>query len=170
MVLILHRFIRAERDGIWELHIDSLTEMIHYFFAYDRVNYARWASVFLADMKALPTTAESVYDEFAAGNHPVKRSEGSFNQVWTDLALEQSVNRDAKTGGGIVGCTLKEAAVHRCFLTGHIKAEISSATKLMCGLQSSENRDIDKISHKESGLKPMQRDKNDVRKIVTALL
>lgn len=64
MVLILLRFVRAERDGIWELHIDSLSEMLPYFFAYDISNYAHWASVYIADMKAFEVTAKYVYDEF----------------------------------------------------------------------------------------------------------
>ena len=74
--------------------MDALSEMMPYFFAYNRINYARWASVYLADMKSLAHSAREVYDEFMKGNHPVKRAAGSFNQVWTDLALEQSVNRD----------------------------------------------------------------------------
>ena len=79
-----------------ELHIDSLSVMLPYIFGNDRINYARWASVYLADMKSLSHSAAEVYDEFMNGNHPVKRVVGSFNQVWIDQALEQPVNRDSK--------------------------------------------------------------------------
>ena len=50
MVDILLHFIRAERTGHWELHLSSLAAMIPYFFAYDRMNYARYATVYLAQM------------------------------------------------------------------------------------------------------------------------
>lgn len=40
-VFLLLRLIRAERDGSWELHLSSVTEMIPYFCAMDRVNYSR---------------------------------------------------------------------------------------------------------------------------------
>ena len=74
-----------------ELHSDSLSVMLPYIFGYDRINYARWASVYLAGMKSLSFSARGVYDEFMNGNHPVKRAVGSFNQVWID-----QVNRDSK--------------------------------------------------------------------------
>lgn len=41
IVLLLLRFIRAERDGCWELHLKSVSEMIPYFFSMDRINYSR---------------------------------------------------------------------------------------------------------------------------------
>ena len=40
MVEILLLFIRADREGVWDLHLDALSEMLAYFFAYDRINYA----------------------------------------------------------------------------------------------------------------------------------
>ena len=41
-VLLLLRFIRAEREGSWELHLNAVTEMLPYFFAMDRINYSRY--------------------------------------------------------------------------------------------------------------------------------
>ena len=41
IVLVLMRFIRAEREGSWELHLNSAAEMLPYFFSMDRVNYSR---------------------------------------------------------------------------------------------------------------------------------
>ena len=142
MVEILLRFIRAEREGIWNLHLDALSDMLPYFFAYDRINYSRWSSVYLADMKSLPRVAKEVHDEFMSGKHPVKRAPGSFNQVWTDLALEQSVNRDSKVKGGITSFTQHKEAVNRWFLTSHLRAKIVSSTKAICGDRESRNDTI----------------------------
>ena len=103
MVHIMLNFIRVERIRDWELHLEAVTHMLPYFFAYDRTNYSRWTSVYLIDMRKLKYTAPEVYQEFHSGNHPVKRSNNStFNHVWTDMGLEQSLNRDSKTSGGIV--------------------------------------------------------------------
>ena len=88
MVLRALLFIRAEQDGIWQLHLSSLAEMLPYFHAYDHTNYARWATVYLADMQLLTETALEVFQEFTSGNFPVKGSDNIFNQVWTDLKLE----------------------------------------------------------------------------------
>ena len=97
MVGMLLRYIRAERVGNWDLHLASVVEMIPYMFAYDHTNYARWMSVYLCDMRLLPSIAPSVQMESEAGSHSVNLSANSFNMVWTDMALEQSENRDTKT-------------------------------------------------------------------------
>ena len=94
MVLILLRFIRAERDGNWPLHLAATADMVPHFFSMDRTNYSRWLPVYLADMQKLHETAPEVYQEFMQGNHPVSRSGQPFSQVWTDMALEQSINLD----------------------------------------------------------------------------
>ena len=116
MVGTLLRYIRAERVGNWDLHLASVVEMIPYMFAYDHTNYARWMSVYLCDMRLLPSSAPSVQMEFEGGSHSVNRSANSFNMVWTDMTLEQSENRDTKTLGGIVGFSTNPGAVNRWFL------------------------------------------------------
>ena len=55
MVGKLLRFIRAERVGNWDLHLSSVVQMTPYMFAYDHTNYARWMSVYLCDMRLLPS-------------------------------------------------------------------------------------------------------------------
>ena len=39
MILLLLEFIRAEREGDWELHLKVTTRIIPYIFAMDRLNY-----------------------------------------------------------------------------------------------------------------------------------
>ena len=166
MIHCLLDFIRGEREGHWELHLASVAKMIPYFFAADRVNYARWACVYLADMKKLPFTAASVHQEFLDGNHPVKRSRQRFNQVWTDMALEQSANRDSKTKGGIIGISKQPGALNRWFLTAHERASATTATKKMAGLAESESKS-EECKHKETGPQRRMRDEKDVHQIVT---
>ena len=47
---------------------------------------------YLVDMKDLPIR---VKEEFRSGNFTVRKRSGKYNGVWTDMALEQSYNRDA---------------------------------------------------------------------------
>jgi len=49
------------------------------------------------------------------------------------MALEQSVNLDSKSKGGIIGMSTKEDAVDRWFLTIHDRAAMTQAVKAMCG-------------------------------------
>ena len=103
MVLLLLQFVKAERTGNWKLHLSATTEMVPHFFSMDRVNYSRWLPVYLSDMHMLQLTHPAVHQEFITGNHSVSRSNQPFAQVWPDMALEQSINLDTKTKGGIVG-------------------------------------------------------------------
>ena len=84
MVNILVQFIKAERTADWDLHLTTVVAMLPHFFEMDRQNYARWLPIYLADMNSL-----------AAAAHPVSRSSHPFAQVWTDMALEQSINADS---------------------------------------------------------------------------
>ncbi|KAI8487179.1 hypothetical protein Bbelb_349770 [Branchiostoma belcheri] len=166
-VLLLLRFIRAEREGSWHLHLNAVAEMIPYFFALDRINYARWLSVYLADMQMLPSCAPDVHQQFVDGNHAVCRSQQPFSQVWTDMALEQTINCDSKArGGGIIGITQKESARDRWFVTSHERAAITSATKLLCNLDNAAKVG----THKEAGFKRIKNDEADVQKISNTII
>lgn len=46
-VRLLLTFIRATREADWDLHLAALRLMLRWFFAYDRVNYARYSIIFV---------------------------------------------------------------------------------------------------------------------------
>ena len=93
--------------------------MLPHFFAMNRQNYARYLPVYLADMQQLELTHPDVYNEFSAGNHTISRSGQPFLQVSTDMALEQSINTDSKSSGGVIGISQIPSALERWFLTIH---------------------------------------------------
>ena len=61
-------FIRATREGNWMLHLESLKALAKYFFAYDRLNYARMVPLYLAQIERLKTSDPDIYGEFLTGN------------------------------------------------------------------------------------------------------
>ena len=73
-----------------------------------RTNYSRWCSVYFQDMLSLSKRAPEVFDAFKRGRFTVKRFDSSFTSVSTDQALEQSINKDSKSQGGIIGITKKK--------------------------------------------------------------
>lgn len=131
-------FLRAEREGIWNLHLETLSQMLPLMAVYDHTNYMRWGVVYLTDMQELETTTPIVYNEFQRGNFTVKETEGIFNQVANDFALEH-INKLCKVAGGIVGITRTKSALDRWMLTCtdlarmandiHNQVETSSSTK-----------------------------------------
>ena len=162
MVLVLLQFIKAERTGNWKLHLTATAAMVPHFFAMDRINYARWLPVYLSDMNTLETSHPEVYKEFINGNHSVSHSKEPFAQVWTDMALEQSINLDSKSKGGIIGMSTKEDAVDRWFLTIHDRAAMTQAVKAMCGFENSTRIG----THKDTGPSRLARDEKDVQKLI----
>ena len=163
MVNLLLHFLQAERTGDWKLHLSAVAAMTPYFFAMDRHNYARWLPVYLADMHQIESKHPRVYVEFMRGNHVVCRSSHPFSQVSTDMALEQSINADSKTKGGIVGISMRPTALQRWFLTCHERAAITSSLKSMYAVVT-ENRVG--VSHKESSKSRVLRDEGDVQKLL----
>ena len=162
MVTTLLQFLKAERTGNWKLHLFSTAAMLPQFFAMDRQNYARYLPVHLADVQKLELTHPDVYKEFAEGNHSISRSGQPFSQVSTDMALEQSINADSKSSGGVIGISQSPSALERWFLTIHERASITSALKAMFGLQ-----DGDQASHKEAAPRRVRRDEEDVKKMIS---
>ena len=113
MDMMLLQFVKAERTGNWCLHLAAASSMTPYFFAHDRYNYSRWLPVYLADMEQLQQKHPTVYQRFMEGDHVINRSSQPFSSVWTDMALEQSINLDSKSKGGIVGISLNADVLHR---------------------------------------------------------
>jgi len=67
MVSILKDLVRADREGSWQLHLQSIQSALPVFAGCDWTNYFRWASVYLEDMWRLQKDARTMYENFIAG-------------------------------------------------------------------------------------------------------
>ena len=94
--------IRAHRQRNFSLYVEAMEELMPLFFALDHVNYARWASIHIRDMKSL---ADSIAKEFQSEGHWVLSKTGNkFSAIPFDQAHEQQ-NKVVKSAGGAVGLT-----------------------------------------------------------------
>lgn len=109
MVSILKRFIRAERAGDWLQHLEEAGNMLPYIVAAKHTKYMSSLPLYLDDMRALPQQHPSVYENFLKGRFTVHRTGGTFNGTWTDMALEQTYNREGKSSL-LKGISLNPAA------------------------------------------------------------
>ena len=103
MMAVVHDILRADRDGLWDLHMDAVQRALHIFAAFDATNYLRWCSIYIEDMRHLPQTAPSVYENFLQGNFSIQDKQGHFNAVGGDQKLEQTINLSSKCCDGIIG-------------------------------------------------------------------
>ena len=53
----------------------------------------------------------------------------AFNCVGTDQALEQTINKEGKSAGGIIDLTLHKGAFIRWLMTCYVTAEYSEALR-----------------------------------------
>ena len=136
-ISIIKQFIRAERCGHWELHLDALDKMINLFAATGHLNYAKSARLHLQQMRELETTYPDVYHSFKnMGYHTVRRSDKYYAGLSTDLIIEQVLMRALKSSGGITrGRGRSEAARHIWLESMHRRAGIHDAISTLTNLK-----------------------------------
>ncbi|KAG1673357.1 Ankyrin-1 [Nymphon striatum] len=155
---ILLRLTRADREANLSMHLDAVMKAIPFFFLAGRVNCAR--TVYVAEMKELDTKDPNMFNHMKSGGFVVKRAEDKmFNCVPTDQALEPTINREAKTQGGIIGFTSRKGALLRWLLTRHVTGEYSEAFKDIC-----VNHGFS-LFYDELGNARMQQDRKDATNI-----
>lgn len=134
MVLEMMMFVRAVRTADWLLHLQALEKFTKYYFAHDRLNYARMIPLYLAEMKALPLNDPDVYREFLDGNWVVNKNQSvPFCGLGADNGLEH-INRSMKVSGGLVGITLNPSARAKFFLIAPELARLAEQAKDMAGV------------------------------------
>ena len=58
---------RAERNSNWQLHLQTFEQMLFYDRTFDNEKYFKWETIYLIDMKRLPTTHADLHDAFMNG-------------------------------------------------------------------------------------------------------
>ena len=164
IVGLLLRFIRSSRVSDWQLHLASIHEMLPWMFAYDHTNYARYLPVYWIEMMNLPDTHPEAHGHLTPGEFAVQRSSGSFNQVPVDQTIEQTINRDSKCPGGIIGFSLNKATVQRWTVTAHERADITKACRELAGL-ADETSGL----HKETTKPRQSNDSKCVQRVVSII-
>ena len=162
MVSLLLDYVPAERDSRVDLHIESFAEMLVYDFVCNHQNYARWGTVYVAEMHIFREQHPDIYKKFKEHKHMIHRSpdpDKCFSGVWSDMGIEQSINKDCGTIGGLTSIKTNKAAMDRWFLTAHLKANVSSAFFSMLGL----NKETHTASHKENTMRWTENDEELVK-------
>ena len=123
MVELLLNLIYAQRAGDWQLHLECVKKVVPWAFAYDRHNYARYLQPYLSDMLNLPTTHPEIHDFFSRGHFAVQLSHNNpFGKNDADKTIENTINKDTKTPGGINRFSLNDNAVQRWTLNSRRRA------------------------------------------------
>jgi len=101
-------------------------------FAFDKHNYARWLSVYLADKNSLKTTAPIVCQELLSSRAlSLTGKAESFIAVSSDMRLEPSLNKQNK--GSLKGISTNLNAMDKFFSTVYYIADMHPAVTHVCG-------------------------------------
>ena len=106
------------------MYLDALTELVPWFHALDRANYARWIPVHLRDMAELPRKHPDIARKFMEGSFTVQKTKKVFSTISIDHAHEQN-NAHIKGDGGAVGLADNPRALRRWMIAG---PEVARAT------------------------------------------
>lgn len=143
MSQLLLDYVKSFCLGDWELQLGSMERMLSWFHAYAHVNYARHFTYCFASLQKLPDNHPSIYREFQQGNFTVKRSNGNFNMLPPNQVIEQTINKDQKGPGGIIGFSTTIGCVQRWVLSSHVTASWTEDFKNSIGLDTVENKPKD---------------------------
>ena len=163
-VMIIHHYIRAEREGDWLLHMYALKKMIPYFFAAHHNNYARYISWHVLEMtSSLP---QSILLAFLRGEHVCRHRNGIWNSVFLDQFGEQTYIRYGKSKGGLVGKSLSPEQVSEWILSHHL---CNTLSMLMENMFEETADEYVQTAHKEEGENRKKLDAADRNKIIREL-
>ena len=114
---LMLNLIYAPHTASWELYLPCIEEVIPWAFVYDRQNYTRYPIPFLDDMRHLPVRMPEVYTALNKGHISVQiGSRNPFKRNEADKTIENTINRDSKTGGSYIGFSANGAATPRWVL------------------------------------------------------
>ena len=98
----------------WEGHLNTLGKITPWLLAYDGVNYSRYVPVNLHEMREFEKTHPFAHEHLRADEFAIQQKDRyryGFFATAADQMIEQTVNRDSKSAGGIVGITTRPNAV-----------------------------------------------------------
>lgn len=139
MFQTVRNMIRADREGLWDLHMESFETALGIFAVMGAINYLRWGSVYLEEMRQLETTAPEILAKFRSGNFSIKEFPGRFIAVGGDQKLEQSVNLSTKTSDNVIGNARKKTYFAQWELIYHEMAEINKLDRRYTGSRDGES-------------------------------
>ncbi|KAK3742892.1 hypothetical protein RRG08_061489 [Elysia crispata] len=143
-VWLLLRFLRATKMNDLDLHITCLQQLCPLLFSMDHHNYARYLTVYFISLLNLSDSHPGAESLLRNNGFSVCRSDVPASRTAVNLTIEQTINRHAKTRGGIVGFSRSLPAYYRWSVTRHHRASYVSATHDMA-----DNGDLSNDSHKE---------------------
>ena len=132
------------------IHLLSMKAPI--FFTTNHHNYARWMAYYALELSNLHNDKPEVFELLQKGAFSMNRSGKPFSGVGVDMALEQTINAEAKSClRGIIPYADVSTAVNRWIVTGAMRSQIVNHLLEMADLKNyhADNKELTKPRMKE---------------------
>ena len=138
IIWLILSLIRATKENNFELHLTTLYELCPLFFTYNHHNYSHYIPAYLVTMLNLSDTHPGAEELLKSNGFSVSRSTVPLSRNPVDITIEQTINRRAKSNGGLIGFSRNCAAYYRWCVTRHLRTKYVEATLNMADMASNE--------------------------------
>jgi len=152
-IWLLLTFLQSIKENNLPAYVSCLRLLCPMIFAADRVNYARFLPLYYVQLSQLIWEYPDAHKLLENKGISVSRSDAPAYRNAIDITIEQTINRSAKTSGGIIGFSRNVSAYYRWCVTRHQRAAFLEATRDRVGI----NRCSPNTCRK-SDLKHMEKD------------
>ena len=83
-------YIRSLRESNFLLYVQTIRNMMKWFFAFNHFNYACWGSIHLYYLMTVHSLCPDVHAEFMKGNSSFTKTEIIFSRISPDQVHEQN--------------------------------------------------------------------------------
>jgi hypothetical protein len=163
-IWLVLRLLRATKQNDFDLHLSCVQDMAPLLLATDHQNYARYVTIYFLQMLNLKHSHPSATQLLKAGGFSVSRSRVPACRNPVDQTIEQTINRHAKSKGGIIGFSRNASAYRRWCMTRHVRAAFVTAALDMAGMAADE----DLNQHKELSACEKRNSEQRVQNVVSS--
>ena len=161
--LLILTLVRSFRTADFPLYIHVLQQLLPWFFALDRTNYARWLSIHVHDLLNLTKELPELAKEFMAGKFTISKSAHPFSAIAIDQGHEQN-NKIVKGDGGLIGITDQNINIQRWLIAAPEIAKFIQNYEEQHGMCKSQ-----KSIHQENNVSFQTKFEKDVDSMVAVL-
>ena len=159
--------LRADREGLWQLHLDAtLLRALYEFAAWDSTNYLLWGTMYLEDARSLSeTVGYHLCTEISWKDNPFssKNKPGRFSAVGGDQKLEQTINLSSKCSDSVIGHAKQKQYVAQWDLIYH---EIMAVKNLYCENTGVSESTSSALLHHESSQSIINRKEGHIQEMM----
>ena len=159
--LLFHHSVKTNDVDLFAYALHDMTKI---FFSTNHFNYARWMTRYALELLNID---ESLKETLRNGGFSVKRTNNPYSRVGVDMALEQTINAEAKNRlKGIMSFADANTAVNRWVVTNTMRSEIVQNVLVAAGLSPDDDATV---PNKETQPRRMQRDAEDFVKLAKSV-